>query len=395
MNRNILFLSLAFGLIFFSFSGTQQFVTVLFEKAGRPDLGYWSLGLIYISLMVSNFFAARLIPKVGLKNLMIWGSISYSIYILAIGFSWVPVILFTSLILGFGAALLWNAQGVYLVAASTKNKTGEAAGFFSTVWGLASFAGVLVTGLVLDNRVLSDGLLFGLLGLGPILGIGLLSRLGPIGSGETAKVNFSLAGKLLSSPTLWRLAMIWIVMVFVQTVGFSSLPVIISREIGIGAVGILGSVFPLAMAGFSLVSGKISDRFGRAGITNLGLLLLIIGSVLLFWSGKTVLILASLGLALGFALLRAVTFALVGDIAVKKLLPAVNAYLYVLMNISVVAAIAIGGLGWLIFLKVVMVSSTLITLALASPVLRQPIFSIRGRIKDELEDSKFSLGEKE
>jgi MFS family permease len=138
------------------------------------------------------------------------------------------------------------------------------------------------------------------------------------------------------------------------------------------------------MVGFSFISGKISDRFGRGGITNTGLLLLIIGSVLLFWTGKTFLILASVGLALGFAVLRAVTFALVGDIAAKQLLPAVNAYLYVLMNVSVVTAIAIGGFGWLNFLKVVTLLSAVITLVVVSPILKQPLAVVRGRIEKEV-----------
>lgn len=384
MNRNIFLLSLAFGLIFFSFSGTQQFVTVLFEKSNRPDLGYWSLGLIYISLMVSNFLAVRLIPWLGLKRLMIFGTISYSVYILAIGFFWIPAVLASSMVLGFGAALLWNSQGVYLVQAAAKDKTGEAAGVFSTIWGLATFAGILITGLILDSRVLSDKLLFGLLALGPMLGMGLLIKLGSIEGGKIAGVDFWLIKKLISSRSLWRLGVVWILMVFVQTVGFSSLPVIISRQIGVGAAGILGSLFPLAMVGFSLVSGKISDRFGRGGIINVGLLLLIIGSVLVFWTSKTSLILASLGLALGFAILRAVTFALIGDISSKRLLPAVNAYLYVLMNISVVTAIIIGGLGWLNFLKVAMVLLAVTTLMLVWPIFKQPLIAVRGRIEKEV-----------
>lgn len=349
-------------------------------------MGYWSLGFIYISLMISNFLAIKLIPLFGLKKLMVLGSVSYSVYILAIAFSWIPVLLVSSVTLGLGAAMIWNAQGVYLVQAATKDKTGEAAGVFSTIWGLATFAGILITGLILDSQVLSDKLLFGLLALGPAAGMCLLARLKQIDFGESVKVNFSLVKKLLLSWTLWRLALIWIVMIFVQTVGFSSLPVIIAKEIGVGAAGILGSLFPLAMVGFSLVSGKISDRFGRGGITGTGLLLLIVGSVLMFWTGRTALILASVVLALGFAILRAVTFALVGDIVDRRLLPAINAYLYVLMNISVVVAVVIGGFGWLNLLKIAMLLLAVVTLVLVSPILKLSLAMVRGRIEKEVLD---------
>jgi hypothetical protein len=53
------------------------------------------------------------------------------------------------------------------------------------------------------------------------------------------------------------------------------------------------------------------------------------------------------------------------------------------MNVSVVAGIAIGGLGWVNFLKFTMLLLPLLSLLLASPILKQPLVSIRSAIEKE------------
>jgi len=65
MNRNILFLSLAFLLIFFGFDGIQHYITISLTEHGFPDLGFVSLIIVYSVFTIANPVAAMVVRILG------------------------------------------------------------------------------------------------------------------------------------------------------------------------------------------------------------------------------------------------------------------------------------------------------------------------------------------
>lgn len=359
-------------------------MTWIFVEKGKPSFGFLSLGFLYVAFTISNLFAAKLMSSLGLKKLMILGTLAYSLYIGSLIFSNLPLVLLLSVVLGVGAALLWNAQGVYLVKVASTGKVGAASGFFSSIMGLGTFTGILSVGWLLDLEIFPRHQLFLLLSFLPLVGILLLTLIKPIEIKGNSIIKMSFLKKIAQSRTLLKLSLLWVLMVFVQTYSFSVLPLLIARLLGVGIAGLLGSLFALATILFAFSSGSLSDRIGRLKVLSIGVLLFISGAVLLLMVNKFTLVLASILLAIGFAILRGVTFALVGDISSTKLLPTINAFQYILMNLGVVSVIILGGFGWFKFLGILMIALSLATVMLAIPILRQSLPVIRGKIEKEI-----------
>lgn len=327
-----------------SFGGAQDFLTIILRDAGKENLAFWSLGVLYAAFTLGNFPAAKLIPVIGLKRMMILGAASYSVYIFSLVNMSPFWVVTASAILGLGAAALWNAQGVYLVLAADKDRLGRSSGVFTAVWGLASFTGVSLIGFILQFTRMSSENLFWLLAVGPVLGIIFLSRLEPMAPdrvGGNGQMSFI---KLLSSRTLQAVSLIWVVMVFVEGFSFSILPSMMERQLPVGAVGLLLGLRRAVPIMLAFLVGIASDHFGRGKVLRLGVLMYLLSSGLLFWTGKPTLVLASVLLALGFAVVRPATFAAVKDISPKGYLAAINAYLYVVSNLAVLASIVFGGI---------------------------------------------------
>jgi len=141
LNRNILLLSVAFGLIFFSYSGAQQFLTLVYRQIGRSELGFLSLGVVYTAFSISNLLVAPLVVRFGPKKMMIVGTLAYTTFIAALQFPVPLIIIISSALLGIGGAALWNSHGVYIVQAAG-TKRGVAAGIFTTIWSLSTVAGI-------------------------------------------------------------------------------------------------------------------------------------------------------------------------------------------------------------------------------------------------------------
>lgn len=335
---------MAFGAIFFSFGGAQDFLTIILKDAGKENLAFWSLGVLYAAFTLGNFPAAKLIPVIGLKRMMILGAASYSVYIFSLVNMSPFWVVTASAILGLGAAALWNAQGVYLVLAADQEKLGRASGVFTAVWGLASFTGVSLIGFILQFTRMSSENLFLLLAVGPVLGMIFLAKLAPIAADTPAEKQQGGFIKLFLSPSLLGVSLIWVLMVFAEGFSFTILPRVLSRELPAGIIGLLLGLRRIVPIGLAFLVGIASDRIGRGKILRTGVLMYLVGSGLMFWTNKPTLVLATILLALGFAVVRPATFAAVKDISPKGYLPAVNAYLYVVSNLAVLASIIFGGM---------------------------------------------------
>lgn len=378
---------MAFGLIFFAFSGAQQFLTIVYDRLGNVSLGFWVLIVLYASFTVCNFLAPQLMEMLGLKITMMVGSLAYAAFIAVLAFASPAVIFAASVLLGLGAAMLWNAQGVYLVLAADKGKLGTASGLFSTLWGLGSVVGIALTGQILEYLPISLNQFFIVLSLLPVLGAITLIGLQPVKiAGKPQSLISSIAAvfKLVRSKTLNRLSLIWILMIAQLTFSFSVMPLLIQRQMGAGTAGILGALPYLAMVGFSFASGAMTDRIGRKQMTIWGTAISLVGLAVLLRLTPLTLIAEAILLAIGFALMRTLTFVLVKDISTKQLLSSINAYLYVISNLTVIAVLGVGRIGLRQELVFPMILLSIGIFVISLPVLSLPSQLLKKQIADEI-----------
>jgi len=144
----LLILSIGFLLLFTSFNTAQGLAAIVLKDDGLESLGFYSLGLLYCVFGISSFFATSLVKILGEKTSLLTGAICYSVYVASFimaalraanedsnafiyqkGFI-KSVILVAAAINGFGASILWVAQGKYISeCADEKNK-----GLFNSVF---------------------------------------------------------------------------------------------------------------------------------------------------------------------------------------------------------------------------------------------------------------------
>ncbi|XP_067006702.2 myosin-2 heavy chain [Anabrus simplex] len=158
--KNLVFISLAFMILFTAFNTTQAFQSSINSKRG---LGSWSLVVYYFTLMVSNMFLPVIITKwLGCKGSMVTSCLLFAPYIVAQFYPKFYTLLPTSAAAGMGAGVLFCAQGTYasVMAETYMTVTGVDKettmmlffGIFfflymmSLVWGNLISAQVLLTG---------------------------------------------------------------------------------------------------------------------------------------------------------------------------------------------------------------------------------------------------------
>jgi hypothetical protein len=76
------------------------------------DLGSVSLAILYASVVATIPVAPCLIARLGEKHAMLLGAVCYVAYMASLVHIVPALVYATSCVIGFGAALLWIAQGV-------------------------------------------------------------------------------------------------------------------------------------------------------------------------------------------------------------------------------------------------------------------------------------------
>lgn len=179
MNKNVLLLSAGFFLISLGFTGPHRFTTILFQEAGKPQLGFLSLFLIYVFFALTTSVSGRLISRFGPKISMILASVSYAVYVAVLPVFHPIVMMVMSIAVGISAAFLWSSQSLYLVSVSQKQTRGLSAGIFSAGNSLASFLSVIFLGFILERLALGRSIIFAAVSLFGFLGVAVLGLLSP------------------------------------------------------------------------------------------------------------------------------------------------------------------------------------------------------------------------
>jgi hypothetical protein len=144
---NVVVVSLAFAVLFSAYNPLQNVATSLFP----PGLGDESLGVLYGSVALFVFAGPPIVDALGTKVTMIVGAVGYVAYMLSLIHIIPGVVLFMSTIIGFGAAILWIAEGEFIKENSTAETRGIANGIFWCLFQLNQICGNLVTYLVFPH----------------------------------------------------------------------------------------------------------------------------------------------------------------------------------------------------------------------------------------------------
>ena len=122
---NVIHWGLGFFLIFMAFMTWQNIVAEAYGQKHYNSLGFFTVGLIYISFAITSLLFPFLVNKLGAKHSMCLGSFWYFLWILSgILPVWIEktpfvepivwiIMIFTGILNGMGASLLWVGEGKY------------------------------------------------------------------------------------------------------------------------------------------------------------------------------------------------------------------------------------------------------------------------------------------
>jgi len=377
-------LSACFLFIFFGFGAVQTYMMPFFSDYGLIDVGFRSLILIYLFFMISDPLSAIFISKYGAKKCMIFGTIFYFLFLISLLSKSFAAIYIASALLGIGASFLWTGQNTYLIRASSKKYYGESAGFFNMVYMAGGGAGVLVLSFMLSiSSYESSFLLFSIF---PIIGLLLLFRLADIRT-QKKQDHIRLIKKSLSSRTALKLSILWFVISFCSGLTRGIIPLQINTILGISFVGILFSLFSIAPIFLSFFFGKLSDKVGRNKIIAAAYILQLAALLLLYFQNKIMLVLGIILFALSSAIMRPVTYALVGDVSTGKNLEYLAALFWTIENAGIVLALIFSQLlvSRIDIIYLISISSVVVSSFFLLPLFRMNAGKIRDRISKEMD----------
>lgn len=133
---NVVILGVGFLFIFTAFTtcgNVEQTVVKSLRNSTFYGSGYHSLGIIYGVFSFSNLLAPTIVTIIGPKMTMILSGLMYSGYIAVFITPSTWSFYLTSILIGVGAAMLWTAQGQFLVENSEASTINRNTGMF---WAL-------------------------------------------------------------------------------------------------------------------------------------------------------------------------------------------------------------------------------------------------------------------
>lgn len=136
---NVLVMGFAFMFMFTAFQTTSMIEpTVLqsFRNSTNKDEkidGYVSLGIIYAVFTVANWLAPSFVGLFGPRVSMIVGGICYALFIASLIQPKAWSVYLGSVVIGYGASVIWTGQGNFLTINSTPETISRNSGIF---WAL-------------------------------------------------------------------------------------------------------------------------------------------------------------------------------------------------------------------------------------------------------------------
>ncbi|XP_052068663.1 UNC93-like protein MFSD11 [Mytilus californianus] len=136
---NIVMLGIAFMLLFTAFQTSSMAEQSVISSAKADSKGtfngdgYTSLCIIYVVFSLGNWIAPPVVDAIGPKITMLIGAVMYCLFILQFLKPMTWALYLGSVLVGFGAAILWTAQGNFLTINSDSDTVARNSGIF---WAL-------------------------------------------------------------------------------------------------------------------------------------------------------------------------------------------------------------------------------------------------------------------
>lgn len=158
--------------MFAGFSAGQQYLTVLLERTGHGQIALVSLFLLYGTFLLASTVIARIIHFFcGVKRTLSAGACIYALFIASVAFENVYLLLFSSVVMGIGAAMLWVASGQIVADSSSNETAGRNFAYQTTSQNIGSIAGLAAGAYLVQTAGFADMylLLAGIVGIGAVL----------------------------------------------------------------------------------------------------------------------------------------------------------------------------------------------------------------------------------
>lgn len=333
-NKNIIYLTIAFAILFFGFTAIQQYTTSYFSEIGNENGGFIVLIIIYSSFLISTISASFVIKKISLKKSMLISSFFYIAYGASLILQIIPIIYLAAIFVGAFAGLLWTSQNSYLIKFSKRKEYGKNAGMFNSVFSLLNFAGVLIAGLLIP--FFSYRVTFLIMIAVSLPSLIFFYKIKD--SKDEIKFSFKTFKETVSNVKLLRLSTLW----FSQSIIAGLVLVMVPLDI-ISIVGkdflLLVSLFYIIPFLFSFSLGKFSDKIGRPKMILLSLFVMIL-SLFIFYVADSflTLIIGIILITLTFATLRTMSLAFVGDLTTEKNLEYFSSLSWFMYNLGIVTS---------------------------------------------------------
>jgi len=274
-----------------------------------------------------------------------------------------------------------------LIRASENISFGKNAGFFSALFFSGSAIGIFVLGFTIQKY--SYPIPFVLFSLFPILALFLFYQLKPLKTIGEIPNRFTLVKKAIKNKTALKLSSIWFSQSFVLGLSLGLIPLTIKNVLGISYISILLPLFYLLPILFSYSFGKLSDKIGRGKIIFYSYTMITAGLLLIYSSGKTALFFGVFLLALSFASMRIVTFALPGDISSDHNLEFLTGLFWLIQNIGTLIALIISrfiqsNTAYLISLAIIILSFIILLSVSKSSLTPQKLSKIKEQLAEEI-----------
>ncbi|XP_062914791.1 UNC93-like protein MFSD11 isoform X1 [Mobula hypostoma] len=184
---------------------SQQTVIRSLTNTSFSGSGYDSLAIIYGVFSASNLIAPSVVAVVGPKLSMVLSGVVYSGYVISFSLPMTWSIFTGSILIGFAAAVLWTAQGTFLVLNSDSNTINKDTGIFWALLQCSMLFGNLYIYLQWrDMMVISDDdrrILFIVLSVISLAGTAIILMLKNTGHEDT---SYGLTEPLLPTRTRFK-----------------------------------------------------------------------------------------------------------------------------------------------------------------------------------------------
>lgn len=163
-------LSLTFFVLFCAFFTCQNMASLVLQEDGLQDFGFYTLATLYFSIAISSLMSTALLKKLGIYKCLILGGFGHFCFVFAQIFPAIrydngeestgfftsdgfikTLLIICALINGFGAAIIWVANGSYIAECATPKTKGFFFGFFWFVYQSSQSAGSVIGALILRS----------------------------------------------------------------------------------------------------------------------------------------------------------------------------------------------------------------------------------------------------